>query len=124
MKTMLWALVVAGMVMLGVVLALAMDVQAATQNAVLTWTDVTGEDGYIVERAIGTTGTWGQIGSKLAAGVVTFTDVNITQGTNFCYRVTATSALGNGPASDPGCVTSAGVPGKVGGLSITIQIVP
>lgn len=102
---------------------IALPLSAATQNAVLTWTDLAGETGYKIERKAGPTGTYAQIGTTLA-GVVTYTDVNLTQGTNFCWRVTATNAVGDGVPSDEVCMATAGVPGKVGGLNVTIQIVP
>ena len=110
---------------LAVLIFIAMPIigQAATQQAVLTWTDLTNETGYVVERKIGPTGTYAQVGTTLA-GVVTYTDLNLVQGTNYCWHVSGVNAVGNGVPSDDACMSTVGVPGKVGGLNVTIQIVP
>jgi hypothetical protein len=113
-----------GLVMLlSLTLGLMQPAQAATQNAVLTWPDLSNETGYVIERKVGPSGTYAQVGTTLA-GVVTYTDVNLAQGTNFCWRVFGVNALGNGVPSDDVCITTVGVPNKVGPVTITIQIVP
>ena len=96
---------------------------AATQNAVLTWTDLTNETSYTIERKVGPTGTYAQVGTVLA-GVTTFTDVNLVQGTNYCWHVFGVNGVGSGVPSDDACITTAGIPNKVGGLNVTITLVP
>jgi len=58
------------------------------------------------------------------ANVPTFTDQNLPQDTNFGWRVIASNAVGDGVPSDEVCLSTAGVPGKVGGLIVIIQLVP
>lgn len=96
---------------------------AATQNAVLTWTDLPTETSYAIERKVSSTGTYVQVGT-VGASVTTFRDLNLAQGTAFCWRVTAVNAVGAGVPSDDACMGTAGVPGKVGGLNVLIEIVP
>ena len=98
-------------------------VEAATQQAVLTWTDLPNEDSYVIERKVGPTGAYAQVGTA-TKDVVTFTDPDLAQGTNFCWHVAGKNAIGTGPFSDDVCVATAGVPGKVGGLKVIIQIIP
>jgi hypothetical protein len=105
------------------VLSLTGVAAAATQQAVVSWTDLPNEDSYIIERKSGSTGTFAQVGVT-AQNIVTYTDVNLPQGTNFCWRVTAKNGVGLGVPSDEACMTTAGTPGKVGGVSVIIQIVP
>jgi len=97
--------------------------QAATQQAFLTWSDLPNETGYVIERKVGPTGTYAQVGTT-AAGAVTFTDPNLAQGTNYCWHVFGANGIGNGVPSDDVCVGTAGVPGKVGPVTVTIVIVP
>lgn len=102
---------------------LAAAALAATQNAIISWTDLPNETSYTVERKIGPTGVYAPI-STTGANVVTFTDVNLAQGTNFCWRVTGMNTVGTGLPSDDACMSTTGVPGKVGGVNVIIQIVP
>lgn len=108
---------------LAVLLMLPSLANAATQNVVLTWPDLPNETGYKIEKRVCGVGTYSPIGTTLA-GVTTYTDVNVPQGTNAGYQVKGTNALGDGPPSDEVCIVSAGTPGKVGPVNATIQIVP
>jgi hypothetical protein len=101
--------------------ALATISEAATQQVKLTWTDLSNETGYLVERRACGVGSYSQMGTPTTP---TFTDTSVVQGTSYGYRVTGTNALGSGPPSDELCVSTAGTPGKVGGLNAIIEIIP
>ena len=102
-------------------LALTTIAQAATQQAKLTWTAVSGATSYVVERKTGVSGTYTVLASPTA---VTYTDPNLTQGTVFVYRVSAMNAVGTGVPSDEVSTATAGIPGKVGPVTIIIEIIP
>ena len=66
------------------------NVQAATTTSqvTLTWTAVSGADGYIVQRATGATGgTFVQVGGQVSG--TTLVDDAVTEGTTYRYRVAA-----------------------------------
>jgi lysophospholipase L1-like esterase/fibronectin type 3 domain-containing protein len=70
----------------------------------LAWSDVTGEDGYRVERSPdGTTG-WTAVGTT-AQDVTAYSDTGLSERTTYHYRVVATSAAG--PSSSPSATASA-----------------
>lgn len=96
---------------------------AASQQVKLTWNDLPNESNYKVERRSCGSGAYVPLGTTLA-NVVTYTDPNLPQGTNYGYRVLGSNALGDGTPSDELCVSTAGIPGKVGGLNAVIEIVP
>lgn len=61
---------------------------------VLTWTDnSTNETGFTIERKIGT-GTYTQIGT-VATNIATYSDVAISAGNTYTYRVFSTNSAGN-----------------------------
>jgi len=77
-------------------LAFAPDAQAATQN-VLTWQDNSAnEQSFDIERkavACATAGTFTVL-STVGANVVTYTDLAVTEGVTYCYRVDAANTAG------------------------------
>lgn len=113
----LWSLLVLSMLMLPQV------AWSATQQAVLSWTDLPNETSYVIERKIGPTGTYAQVGTTLT-NIITFTDPALTQGTNYCWHVAGINTVGAGPFSDDACMSTVGIPGKVGGLTVIIQLGP
>jgi hypothetical protein len=61
---------------------------------VLTWTDnSTNETGFTIERKIGT-GTYTQIGT-VATNIATYSDVAVSAGNTYTYRVFSTNSAGN-----------------------------
>lgn len=64
----------------------------------LSWNNVTGNSGYLVERKTGVDGAWGQVGS-VGQDVITYSDSGLAAGTLYYYRLKVTNA---GGASLPG----------------------
>lgn len=98
--TLLFALVTLGII-LGPSIA-----RAAQLN--LRWVDNSGgQAGFIVQRAMGTTGLYTQI-AQVPVGGVSYTDTSASLGTTYCYKVTA----GNGSEvcafSSPACASPSG----------------
>jgi hypothetical protein len=63
----------------------------------LTWTNVTGESGFKLERSLDNS-TWKWIGTTLT-DVLTYTDTQLALSTAYYYRVRAFSDGGNGAYS-------------------------
>ena len=64
----------------------------------LSWTDVPGETGFLIQRSTYGGSTWATAGT-VGAGVTSFTDTGLTEATSYSYRVTATNAVGNSAPS-------------------------
>lgn len=61
----------------------------------LSWSAGSGnQDGFEIERKAGDTGTYVSLGT-LGAGVLTFSDLNLTPGVDYYYRVRAYNTYGN-----------------------------
>lgn len=63
-------------------------VVSSSSSAKLTWSDVSGEESFVVERRIGENGIWVEIGTT-KAGITNFTDDSLSIGTDYFYRVKA-----------------------------------
>lgn len=59
----------------------------------LSWGDVSGESGYVLERSTNGT-TWSQIGTPVADST-SYSDTGLVAGTKYYYRLRATSSVGN-----------------------------
>jgi hypothetical protein len=85
----------------------------------VSWTDAsTNEEGFKIERRIGTAGVWTEIGI-VAAGAQSFLDSNLQAATQYFYRVRAYNAAGVSLATDPVSVTTQAppIPAAPSGLS-------
>jgi fibronectin type 3 domain-containing protein len=85
-------------------------VSATDSSATLSWTDVSWESEYRIERSSdyvewygGDDGTWTEVGRR-AADTTTFTDVALEEGSRYSYRVIAVNAAG---ASAPSGIVTA-----------------
>ena len=92
--------------LLGVVAVSVTFLVAGTANAAqptLNWVDNSdGTAGFKIERKTGATGTYAQIGTT-AAGVTTYQDSAVVDGTTYCYRVRAWNSAGNSAYSNEAC---------------------
>src|SRR5688500_8393867 len=83
---------------------------AATANGAtgvrVTWTAVSGADGYTLQRAAGATGTFAQIATP-ASSAVSYDDNGLTAGTTYRYRLYATRGSQQSAASSEASVTLA-----------------
>ena len=72
----------------------------------LSWSDnSTNEAGFRIERRTGTTGTYAEI-ATLGVNAASYTDVNLANGTSYCYRVRAYNAGGMSGYSNEQCATT------------------
>lgn len=73
-------------------------VYAATATSLkVSWADMAGETGYLLEKLSGT--TWSQVGTDFAANKVSATVTGLTEGTTYSFRVTALNDSGSSAAS-------------------------
>jgi hypothetical protein len=87
----------------------------------LTWADnSTNEDGFIIERKIGTTGIFARIAS-VGADVTSYTDAGLADATTYCYRVSAFNSAGNSPYSPEICGTTPVSPIAAFNLTVSSQ---
>ena len=79
--------------------------QASAGQLQLTWTDNSNnEDGFKIERKLGTNGTFSQI-TSVGVNVTTYSDTNLTDGATYCYRLAAFNSAGTSAYSAEGCAT-------------------
>lgn len=89
-----------------IVLSLAAASSANAAKLNLKWTDTSAtEDGFRIERRIGASGGYQQL-AEVAANVVTYTDLNLSSATTYCYRITAFNAGGSSGYSNENCATT------------------
>jgi hypothetical protein len=72
----------------------------------ITWDDTSdNEDGFRIERRIGTSGPYQPL-VNVASNIVTYTDLNLANSTTYCYRVFAFNSVGNSNYSNENCGTT------------------
>lgn len=79
--------------------------EAAASQLHLTWEDTSKEDGFEIERQVGTSGAFAQIAVTEANRNV-FTDLGLTPETSYCYRVRAFNGAGSSGYSNVACATA------------------
>src|SRR5262249_13021726 len=81
---------------------------APAQQLNLSWTDnSSGQAGFIIQRASGSTGTYTQI-AHVPLGVTSYTDATVSLGTTYCYKVAAFNGTETSSFSDPACGSPSG----------------
>ena len=79
---------------------------ASASSIQLTWTDnANDETGYVVERSLTSVNGFSQVAS-LAAGTVSHTDLGLSSGTDYFYRVRAVNAIGSSASSAEATATT------------------
>ena len=79
---------------------------ASAAKLTLTWVDTSNsENGFRIERRIGTSGSYQQH-AEVAANAATYTDLNLSSATTYCYRITAFNSVGNSGYSNENCATT------------------
>ena len=72
----------------------------------LTWVDnASNESGFKVERKEGAGGTYSQI-AAVGSNMMSYSDTELTTGTNYCYRVRAYNGVGDSDYSNEACVVT------------------
>jgi hypothetical protein len=80
--------------------------QASAGELQLAWTDnADNEDGFRIERKMGTTGTYTQI-ATVGANVTSYTDTNLSEGATYCYRLAAFNSAGSSAYAIEGCAAA------------------
>jgi fibronectin type 3 domain-containing protein len=83
---------------------------AAPRSAVVEWTDVDGETGYVIERRVdGTTEPWTRVGDT-AANVTRFAQDGLAAGKTYLYRVRARQGDASSEPSNVDSVTTPAEP--------------
>jgi hypothetical protein len=73
----------------------------------LSWSDNSmNEDGFSIERSVGTTGAYLELAS-VGANATAYIDTTVVANTTYCYRVRAVNADGFSLYSNEGCATTA-----------------
>jgi len=88
---------------------------------IVTWSPVSGADGYRVYRSATQAGTYTQIGSDIT-GVTTYTDTGLDELTSYFYKVSAYDSEGEGALSDfavGSTLSSTGAPASPTGLAVS-----
>ena len=83
-------------------------ISAATLQ--LGWVDNSQDEvGFSIERKLSTSGVYSVI-ATVGANVTTYTDINLADGTTYCYRVNAFNSAGYSPYSPEACGTTPSPP--------------
>jgi fibronectin type 3 domain-containing protein len=84
-----------------------LSASAPSPNRVnLAWTDASGnETGFKIQRRLASSGTWSQIATT-SANAITYSDLTVSAGTQYVYRVLATNDAGDSAASNEAPVTT------------------
>jgi fibronectin type 3 domain-containing protein len=84
----------------------------STNQIDLTWSDVDGETGYKIYRAESLSGPWTQIGTT-ATNSTTYSDIGLTENTNYCYDIAAFNNDASSAYSNKICTTTLQNPASV-----------
>ena len=88
---------------------------ATLDTIALSWTDVTDETGYRVERSLDGVSGWDEIATT-GQGVTTYVNGTLSPGTTYYYRIVATNAGGDSTPSNVTFATTETPPSDTGGI--------
>ena len=90
---------------LTILTALCWQSESNAAELLLRWSDnSSNEDGFKIERKLGTATTYTHVAS-VGANVTSYSDSGLNGGSTYCYRLLAFNAAGSSPYSDPACGT-------------------
>ena len=89
---------------------------ATLDTITLSWTDVTDETGYRVERSLDGVSDWIEIATT-GQGVTTYVNGTLSPGTTYYYRIVATNAGGDSTPSNVAFATTETPPSDTGGIA-------
>jgi hypothetical protein len=116
---MTWRILIA----LALAFSLASVAEAQGIRGTISWVDNSdNEDGFRVERKEGVAGTFAPI-ATLPVDAVSYVDEPLNPNTEYCYRIVAFNAVGEG-VSPEACATTPAVPVAPSSVQIIITIVP
>ena len=93
---------------------------ASSTRVNLAWTDnATDEDGYKIEKKTGSGGSFGQI-AKVTANTTSYTNIFLTPGTEYSYRVRAYRGPDHSAYATSSPVTTPALPGTPTNLTATV----
>lgn len=88
------------------VISLVAQGRANAASLQLTWNDNSqNEDGFQVERKLGTTGGFSFV-AAVGSNITSYIDNGLADNATYCYRVAAFNSVGNSPYSDEVCGTT------------------
>ena len=88
------------------VISVVATVRANAASFQLTWVDNSqNEDGFNIERKLGTTGTFSLL-ATVGPNVTSYSDNNLADSTTYCYRLNAFNSAGNSAYSNEACETT------------------
>ena len=93
-----------------------MTAVATLDTITLSWTDVTDETGYRVERSLDGDSDWIEIATT-GQGVTTYVNGTLSPGTTYYYRIVATNAGGDSTPSNVASATTETSPSDTGGIA-------
>ncbi len=99
----------------------AKDATNPTSTINLAWTAPAAHGaaitGYTLQRKIGT-GNYEDVSTAIAAGATTYSDTDLTPGTQYTYRIRAVNSVGNGDwSNEPSAATDNAAPAAITDLS-------
>lgn len=93
---------------------------ATLDTIALTWTDVADETGYRIERSPDGSTDWVELATT-GQDVTMYVNATLSAGTTYFYRVIATNAGGDAPASNIASATTESPPGTIEGAAPAAQ---
>jgi hypothetical protein len=88
------------------VISVVATVRVNAASFQLTWVDNSqNEDGFNIERKLGTTGTFSLL-ATVGPNVTSYSDNNLADSTTYCYRLNAFNSAGNSAYTNDACETT------------------